>query len=237
MGEPDTEGKPRRAPLVAAGIREAVLSGAYVPGQRLVEADLCQQYQVGRSVVRAALHELANDGTVELQWHRGARVRQVGLDEAIEIVEVRMLVEGLVAAKAAERARPEDITRLRWNAAAMRKAVAQLDAASYTQLNGQCHALIQQIAGHTTAGGVLDRLRAQGVRDHLHSTMRPGRTTASLREHVKIIEAVAAKDSAAAQAAMHEHLDEVLRYLRTRRESEAQTVGEGESAEPASQSS
>jgi DNA-binding GntR family transcriptional regulator len=206
--------------MLAASIRQAVLSGDYVPGQRLVEVDLCREYGVGRSVVRAALHELANEGMVELQWHRGARVRQVSTEEAVEIFEVRLVVEGLIAAKAAERAGPEDVARLQWNAAAMRKAVAQLDAVGYTQLNDQCHALIQQIAGHTTAGVVIDRLRTQGVRNQLHGSMPPGRAAASLREHVKIIEAIAAKDPAAAQEAMHEHLDEVLQYLRNKLDSQ-----------------
>lgn len=220
VNEPRIGGKPPRAPVVAASIRQAVLSGDYVPGQRLVEADLCREYDVGRSVVRAALHELANEGMVELQWHRGARVRQVGAEEAIEIFEVRLVVEGLIAAKAAERAGPEDVARLQWNAAAMRKAVAQLDAVGYTQLNAQCHALIQQIAGHSTAGLIIDRLRTQGVRDRLHGSMPAGRAAASLREHVKIIEAIAAKDPAAAQEAMHEHLDEVVQFLRKKQESE-----------------
>lgn len=223
MSEPGIGGKARRAPIVAAGIRQAVLSGEYAPGQRLVEADLCHEYQVGRSVVRAALHDLANEGMVELQWHRGARVRQVGPEEAVEIFEVRLVVEGLIAAKAAERARPEDLARLHCHAAAMRTAVAQLDAVGYSQLDAQCHALIQQIAGHSTASAVMDRLRAQGVRDHLHGSLRPGRAAASLREHVKIIEAIAAKDPAAAQAAMHEHLDEVLQYLRKKRDAAAGT--------------
>lgn len=221
MNDPDTDPKLRRAPIVAAGIRKAVLAGEYVPGQRLVEADLCQEYQVGRSTVRAALHELANDGMVELQWHRGARVRQVSSDEAIEIFEVRLVVEGLIAAKAAELAGPEDICLLQENAAAMRTAVAQLDAVGYSQLNAECHALIQRIAAHSTAGSVIDRLRTQGVRDHLHSSLQPGRAAASVREHVKIIEAIAAKDPAAAQGAMHEHLDAVLQYLRTKRDENA----------------
>jgi DNA-binding GntR family transcriptional regulator len=179
----------------------------------LVEADLCQEYQVGRSVVRAAFNELVNEGIVELQWHRGARVRKVSPEEAIEIVEVRLAVEGLIAAKAAERAGPGDIAELRQNAEAMRRAVAQLDAVGYSQLNTECHALIQRIADHGTASAILDRLRGQGVRHQLHASLRPGRAAASLRQHVKIIEAIAAGDPEAAQAEMQEHLDDVLQYL------------------------
>jgi DNA-binding GntR family transcriptional regulator len=213
MSEPGIGGKPRRSPIVAAGIRKAVLDGEYVPGQRLVEADLCDEYQAGRSVVRAALHELANEGLVELQWHRGARVRQVSSAEAIEITEVRRVVEGLIAAKAAQRATPEQVAELRRNAEAMRTAVAQLDALGYSELNAQCHVLIRHIAGHTTATTIIERLRGQGVRRQLHAGLRPGRAAVSLRQHVKIIEAIAAGDEKAAEAAMHEHLDDVLQYL------------------------
>ena len=74
-----------------------------MPNQRLVEADLSDQFEASRASVRAALAELTNEGLVERVQNRGARVRAVSLAEAVEITEVRMVVEGLCATKAAER--------------------------------------------------------------------------------------------------------------------------------------
>src|SRR5213078_2286572 len=86
-----------------AAIRDAIVHGEFVPNQRLVEADLSEQFEASRATVRSALVELANEGLVERVQNRGARVRAVSLAEAIEITEVRMALEGLCAAKAAER--------------------------------------------------------------------------------------------------------------------------------------
>ena len=214
MGDQDTGGNPGRSAAVAAGIREAVYSGEYVPGQRLVEADLCEQYQASRSVVRAALQELASEGLVEVQRHRGARVRKVSHEEAVEITEVRRAVEGLIAAQAAARAQPEQIAELRRLGEQMRRAVADLDTLGYSELNARLHGLVRQIAAHRTAGAIIERLRGQIVRHQVRLALQPGRSSVSLRQHEKIIEAIAAGDPKAAEAAMHDHLDDVLHALR-----------------------
>jgi DNA-binding GntR family transcriptional regulator len=73
-----------------------------------VEAELCESFTVPRAGVRAALIDLAADGLVERIQHRGARVRVVSIDEAVEITECRMVLEGLCAGKAAERVSADD---------------------------------------------------------------------------------------------------------------------------------
>src|SRR6266705_3418921 len=87
-------------------LRNAILAGEFVAGQRLVEVDLCERFGCSRFAVRAAIPVLASEGLVDIQRHRGARVRVIPLDEAIEITEVRRLLEGLIAARAAERVTP-----------------------------------------------------------------------------------------------------------------------------------
>src|SRR6476646_10860433 len=87
---------------VAEPIRKAILEGDFAPNQRMVEADLCEEFHASRGAVRAALLDLTNQGLIERIQNRGARVRAVSLPEAIEITEVRMVLEGLCAAKAAE---------------------------------------------------------------------------------------------------------------------------------------
>ena len=78
-------------------LRAAILAGEFVAGQRLVEVDLCERFGCGRFAVRAAIPVLDSEGLVDVQRHRGARVRIIPLAEAIEITEVRRLLEGLIA--------------------------------------------------------------------------------------------------------------------------------------------
>lgn len=199
---------------VVADIREAIVHGDFVPNQRLVEADLSEQFDASRATVRSALVELANEGLVERVQNRGARVRAVSLDEAIEISEVRMVLEGLCAAKAAERISRAEIKELKGIGRAMRIAVSGGDLLGYSQLNQQLHRRIRQISGQSTAREVLERLRAQSVRHQFRLAMHPGRPTVSLPEHLAIIDAICTNNPAAAEAAARTHLRSVIDALR-----------------------
>ncbi|MEU8798696.1 GntR family transcriptional regulator [Spirillospora sp. NPDC048819] len=198
---------------VVAGIREAILSGEFVPNQRLIEADLSEQFAASRASVRAALLELANEGLIERMQNRGARVRAVSLDEAVEISEVRMVIEGLCAAKAAERATAGDAADLRAVGEEMRAAVASGDVLGYSRLNERLHGRIREISGQRTAAGVLERLRAQNVRHQFRLAMHPGRPQVSLPQHLEIIEAICARDPEAAEHAARAHLRSVIETL------------------------
>lgn len=196
-----------------AGIREAILSGEFVPNQRLIEADLSERFAASRAAVRAALLELANEGLIERVQNRGARVRAVSLAEAVEITEVRMVIEGLCAAKAAERITGEEAAGLRAIGAEMGDAVASGDVLGYSRLNERLHRRIREIGGQRTAAEVLERLRAQNVRHQFRLAMQPGRPQVSLPQHLEIIEAVCARDPEAAERAARAHLRSVIEAL------------------------
>ncbi|WP_236666793.1 MULTISPECIES: GntR family transcriptional regulator [unclassified Nonomuraea] len=202
------------ADAVLGEIRDAIVRGEYVPDQRLVEADLSARFGAGRSAVRAALLQLANEGLVERVQNRGARVRTVSLEEAIEISEVRMAVEGLCAAKAAERAKADDAAELRGIGARMEAAVAMGDVLGYSEANQRLHQRIRALSGQGTAERVLERLRAQSVRHQFRLALQPGRPAVSLPEHLAIIEAICSGDARAAERAVRRHLGSVIEALK-----------------------
>lgn len=208
------EGRIEGPRSVVDQIREAIVRGDFVPNQRLVEADLSEQFAAGRAAVRSALVELANEGLVERVQNRGARVRAISLDEAVEICEVRMVVEGLCAAKAAERISRDEAKQLKAIGKRMRSAVSSGDVLGYSQLNQELHQRIRDISGQRTARDVLERLRAQGVRHQFKLAMHPGRPNVSLPEHLAIINAICAHDAAAAEEAARAHLRSVIAALR-----------------------
>jgi DNA-binding GntR family transcriptional regulator len=199
---------------VAKILREAIRAGEMAPGQRLVELDLAEQLGVTRAAVRAALLDLTGEGLVERIANRGARVRVIPLEEAVQIVECRAALEGLCAAKAAELAEDEDRVLLRGLGGKMREAVASGDVMAYSKLNQQLHAHILQLSGQQVAAALLERLNAQIVRHQFRLSLRPGRPQTSLPEHVAIIEAVCAGDGAAAEKAARQHLASVAEALR-----------------------
>ena len=199
---------------VVAEIREAIVRGDFVPNQRLVEADLSEQFGASRATVRSALAELATEGLVERVQNRGARVRAVSIDEAVEISEVRMVLEGLCAAKAAEHVTRDEAKQLKAIGKRMRAAVTSGDVLGYSQLNQELHRMVREISTQRTAQDVLERLRAQNVRHQFKLAMHPGRPNVSLPEHLAIIDAICAHDPVAAEEAARAHLRSVIKALR-----------------------
>lgn len=198
---------------VAEQIRELILKGDFVPNQRLVEADLAEQFSVSRAAVRTALGELAVEGLIEREQNRGARVRVISFDEAIEIAEVRRALEGLCAGKAAAVVSDDEIAELKGIGQAMEQMVATGDLGGYSAKNRELHTRIHQISGQRTALSLIERLRGQSVRQQFALAMKPGRPSVSLGEHLAIIDAIARRDPQAAEQAMIAHLDSVIRAM------------------------
>ncbi len=163
---------------VTDALRAAILRGDYAPRQRMIEADLCAELGASRFAVRTTLRALAAEGLIEVQRNRGARIREIPLAEAIEITEVRMVLEGLVAARAAERVTSAGQAQLRGIVAEMRRAVRAAELLRYSELNAGLHAAIRGAAGHPTAARILEQLRAQVVRHQFQLALLPGRPAA-----------------------------------------------------------
>lgn len=195
-------------------LREAIVSGRFHPNERLVEASVATQLGAGRTAVRAALVRLDQEGLVVLEPNRGARVRLISDQEALEIEEVRATLEGMLARRAATRAKPADLRDLQQVIVEMRSRVEEGDSIGYSELNVSFHQRIWAAAEHPTASRVVGGLKSQGIRFQYQTILMPGRTERSLREHEAIFNALKSHDGDAAEAAMREHLAEVLETLK-----------------------
>jgi len=195
-------------------LREAIVSGRFHPNERLVEASVATTLGVGRTAVRAALVRLDQEGLVTLEVNRGARVRLISDREALEIEEVRATLEAMLTRRAATRATPAHLRELRQVVVEMRERVAKKDAIGYSELNARFHQLIWAAADHVTTSRLVGGLKSQSIRFQYQTIMRPGRTERSLREHEAIFNALKAHDPDAAEAAMRDHLAEVLQTLK-----------------------
>jgi DNA-binding GntR family transcriptional regulator len=201
-------------PAVTEALRAAILKGELAPRQRLVEVDLCERFGTSRFILRTALQELSAQGLVEFQRNRGARVRDISLDEAIEITEVRTLLEGMLAARAAQRVSKPEAVALRGIIKDMHAAVDKSELLTYSDLNARLHASIRDIAAHETAARLLRQLRDQTVRHQFSLSLVPGRPSVSLPQHEAIVVAITARDPQEAERAMREHLQSVIDAFR-----------------------
>lgn len=206
-----------RALDVADRLRVDIRAGRFHPRERLVEADLAEVYAVKRSAVRAALMELAAEGVVERTPNRGARVRSISIDEAIEITETRLSLQAMCAGKAATRGDDTQRAALAVLIDDLRVAVTGNEPDRYVPLNSRIFEIIREMSGQTTASGIIEKLYAQSSPNPF-PFMIPQRRVASMHEYEAIVAAVLARDADAAHAATVVHREHVLAALRAIRD-------------------
>jgi len=194
-------------------LRTAIIHGQLFPGQRLVELDLAGLFGSSRGSVREALVLLENEGLVARERNRGAWVRPISLQEAVEITEVRAVVEGLCARKAAASIGADGKRRLRKLGDAMRSAVKAGDVVAYNDVSQESHMVIRELGGQGTANSVLERLRYSSVRYQFQVALLPGRVEQGLGEHLDVIDSVISGDEAEAESQMRSHLTSVIAGL------------------------
>ena len=213
-----TPGGPRVGEAARAhaytALRRSVLNGDFAPGQRLVEEELAATLGVTRQSLRAALLDLTTEGLVERIPNRGARVRVVSTEEAVQITECRMALEALCAVKAALNVTDEEAAQLRELGENLKRAVSEGNPFKYSELNRELHRRVGVISRQTVAVALLDKLHGQLVRHQFQLALRPGRPEVSVSEHLAILNAIADRKPAEANLAVRAHLASVISALR-----------------------
>lgn len=198
---------------VTSALRADILADVFPGGSRLVEVNLCERYNTGRSVVRAALLELIGEGLVLKEANRGATVRRISLEEALEVTEARGALEAVLAGYAARRVTAEEADALRDVITKMRTVVERQDAFGYRELNEELHLRIREIARHRVAASLVENLKNRAVHHQFRLSVIPGRPLESLSQHEAIVDAIIARDPESASKAMTAHLNSVVDTL------------------------
>lgn len=187
-------------------LREAIVNGDIAPNARLVESDISTTFDMSRGAVRTALIRLEQEGLVVREPHRGARVRQVSDEEAVEILQARAVLEGLAVRQTAERIDEAGIARLEACLTRQGELLELGDFLGASDANAELHATLLELSGHGTALRLIRSLNSQTVRYQHRTILIPGRPAASLAEHAAIVEAVVAGNPDGAESAMRTHL-------------------------------
>lgn len=186
-------------------VREAILTGHYQPGDRLIERELAAQMNVSRAPVREALWLLSRDGLVTLLPHRGATVTPISSALVIDVFSVRAALEGLAARLATTRMRPDTLVRL----ASLISEMEDADETGNTRLlvdqDMEFHRVLTAACERPV---LLDALGAVWNRTYLLiSASRAAFPLAQLGPlHAPILEAARSGDADRVEAAVREHL-------------------------------
>ena len=200
-------------------LREMILRGELVPGQRVAEAPVAEQLGMSRTPIRQALPLLAQEGLLTEHGTRGYVVRAFTARDVLDAIDIRGVLEGLAARRVAEHGAAKPFLRklracLHDGDALLRKhRIEENDEAPYAEMNGRFHSLILEEAGSQSScprrsrATAMFRLRA---RRRSHSTGPIRSATYDVlqyahRQHHVIVDAIERGESGRVEALMREH--------------------------------
>jgi DNA-binding GntR family transcriptional regulator len=191
---------------IAEQLKQLIYAGEFKAGDRLNEAALAARMGTSRGPIREAIRILTGTGLVTPVVNRGVFVRQVSIREMLEIYDLRALVFGFAAQRAAENITDEHRRQFESLLEGMEQASQCGDSNSYYELNLQFHALILQLANSTRAHQLYDSYVKELHLYRRQNFNTPGNMRRSNVEHRKIYEAIAKGNAAKAKAAAEEHI-------------------------------
>lgn len=198
------------APLrtqVVRKLREAILNRTFLPGQRLVERELCELTNVSRTTVREALRQLESEGLVDLVPNQGPVVATISVEEAYDIYEVRGVLEALVAGRFAEHATDEQRARLAAAATEFQRVISGGDLGEIVLRKDDLYDVLLEGSGNVTVRRVLESLWGRIAYLRSTSLRRPRRPDEVSEEIGQIVDAILRRDAAAARELSRAHVD------------------------------
>jgi DNA-binding GntR family transcriptional regulator len=188
-------------------LRDAIVTGHFKPGERLVEANLCELMNVSRTSVREALRRLEAEKLIVIIPNRGPSVAAISWEEAEQIYEARAILEGEAAARFATNATAEGIERMRNALDAFAKAAADDDPIGRLTATSQFYNVLLAGCGNQVIHEMLDGLIARINFLRARSMSRTGRARFSLAEMRRILSAIKKRDAALARKAAVDHVN------------------------------
>lgn len=212
---------------------DRIRSGEIPPGSQMPsERELMEVFGVGRPAIREALQSLERSGIVEIAHGERARVVMPTAESLIEQIaggarhllrmqpdtlahlkDARVFLETGMARLAAERATDDDIARLRQRLDEHRQALNQLDV--FLDRDMAFHREIARISGNPIFPAIVEALFHWAAEYYQAIVRAPGVENVTLAEHQRLFEAIAARNPAAAEQAMRDHLTRASALYRT----------------------
>lgn len=190
-------------------IKDGILELRYQPGQKLSEAKLAADLNLGRSPVRSALARLERDGWVRVLPQNGTFVRRFSAEDVAAMSELRLLLEAHAASVAAMKVSADELTPLREKFEALKAKGAAKNFDEFLELDDLFHGMIYRVAGNPFVTDILKNLRDQIHWVRVTTAALPGRVEESLREMDRVLHALEHRDPTAAADAMRQHIGNI----------------------------
>lgn len=187
-------------------LRQAIMSGRFAPGARLIERELCETLGVSRTSVREALRRLEAEKLVRSVPHKGPVVAIMSKQEAADLYAIRGLLEGFATGEFARVADDAAIAQFGEQAKALRVQALANDQAGVLKAKTELYDVLLDNCGNGLAKEILTSLYSRVNLLRATSLMHPDRLPASLSEIDKVFKALKARDTEGAEAVARLHV-------------------------------
>ena len=194
--------------VVQGELERMILSGELAPGAKLTEVALAASLGVSRGPLREAFRMLEEAGLVRTEKNRGVFVRNIPIDEAVEIFDLRAAMDELVGRRLAERITTAQLKEIRGLVDQMEHAVRAKDARHYHLLNLRFHDRLVELAGNSKLTAIYRKLIKELSLFRRLNLADGGPMPISVGEHRQIVKAIASGDPDTAGRAMFDHVIE-----------------------------
>jgi len=192
--------------LAQIEIERMILAGEISAGTKLNEASLAEMLGVSRGPVREAFRSLEETGLVRQEKNCGVYVRQISIEEADDIYEIREALDELVGRKLAKTITPVQLKELRSMVDKMEKLAEKKNVSSYSLLNLEFHDVLVKMTGNEKLLTTYRRLVKELNLYRRNSLEQQGTLPISIHEHREIVELIAAGNVDAAGNMMRQHV-------------------------------
>ncbi len=170
-------------------IRDAIISGALKPGEKVAEPELAERFGISRTPIREAFRQLESEGYLTVIPRKGAVVVSFSERDVEEFYAIKSILEGFAARKACEKLAPREIEKLQAVNDKLRLLAEEGDVKHFFKVHNSFHELFIKAADNDKLTELITSLVGRFQRLRIASLSLPGRMELSVQEHQKIIDA------------------------------------------------
>lgn len=204
------EGKPNPVLLKEKAyleIRKAILTEVFTPGEFLSERKLIEFLDMSKTPIKSAIDRLETEGFVQVAPKQGIIVKELSMEKARDIFELRLAIEQFVCEKIAGQLKPREMEALDENLNWQRSAIGVHDEMSFTNADSAFHLILSECAGNREIAAVMANNQAHLFRSALRVIRRtPNRMEAAYDEHRRLFEKLRDGDVEGAKQLIREHI-------------------------------
>jgi len=198
---------------VAQRLRQMLVEGRIAPGAKLNERELSELLNVSRTPLREAIKMLAAEGLVELLPNRGAIAVSLTEADVLNTFEVMTGLEGMAGELAAQRITPEELAEVQAMQFEMMAAYTRRDLSAYYTVNARIHGAISAAAKNPVLATVYQQVNARLQALRFRSNQDEEKWKRAMKEHDRMIEALANRDAPAMREVLSTHLANKLEVV------------------------